>query len=186
MISTSDFRKGTKLMYEGDPYVVVDFLHVKMGRGRPHVKAKMKNLVTGAVLEKSFLTTESFEEPDVVNRNMQFLYSQGDEFVFMDSETFDQITVNSELLGDTRWYLIENEEYNVLLYQGRPLSIDLPASVILTVVEAEPGVRGDTVSNVTKAARVETGLEIKVPPFVKEGDKVKIDTRTGEYIERAN
>jgi len=186
MISAGDLRKNMKLMYEGGPWVVVDFLHVKMARGRPHVKAKMKNLITGNVIEKSFLTTESFDQPDLESRNMQFLYEQGDEYFFMDSKTFDQIGVKADTLGDSRWYLMENEEYSVLLYQGNPLSVDLPASVILTVTESEPAVKGDTVSNITKAATVETGLQIKVPPFVKEGDKVKIDTRTGEYIERAN
>jgi len=186
MISSGELRKGAKLMFEGNPYVVVDFMHVKMGRGRPHVKAKMKNLLTGAVIEKSFLTTESFDEPDLAHRTMQYLYSQSDNFTFMDSTTYDQIAVSGEVLGDTKWYLIENEEYNVLLYQGDPISIELPASVILTVIESEPAVKGDTVSNITKPAKVETGLTIKVPPFVKEGDKVKIDTRTGEYIERAN
>ncbi len=186
MISSGDLRKGSKLMYEGNPFIVVDFMHVKMGRGRPHVKAKMKNLLTGAVIEKSFLTTESFDEPDLLNTKMQFLYSQNNEFTFMDSKTYDQITVTSEVLGDTKWYLVENKEYSVLLYKGDPLSVDLPASVILTVIESEPAVKGDTVSNITKPARVETGLQLKVPPFVKEGDKIKIDTRTGEYIERAN
>jgi len=186
MISSGDFRKGSKLMYEGGPYIVVDFMHVKMGRGRPHVKAKMKNLLTGNVIEKSFLTTESFDEPDLENRKMQFLYSQSDEFTFMDSTTFDQLTVAGEMLGDSKWYLIENDEYDVLLYQGNPISIDLPASVVLTVIESEPAVKGDSVSNIMKPAKVETGLEIKVPLFVKEGDKIKIDTRTGQYIERSN
>jgi len=186
MINTSNFKKGLKVMYEGAPYIIVDFMHVKMGRGRPHVKAKMKNLLAGSVIEKSFLTTESFDEPDIVNRDMQFLYSQADEYVFMDSETFDQIPVSAEVLGETRWYLMENDEYSVMLYEGRPLSVDLPASVVLEVTETEPAIRGDTVSNVTKPAILETGLQVKVPPFIKEGDKIKVDTRTGEYIERSN
>jgi len=186
MISAGEIRKGKKVMYEGGPFVVVDFMHVKMGRGRPHVKAKMKHMITGQVIEKSFLTTESFEEPDLENRTMQFLYSQGEEYFFMDSTNFEQIQIDAENLGDTRWYLIENQEYSVLLFEGKPISVDLPASVILAVVETEPAVKGDTVTNVMKPARVETGYEVKVPLFVKEGDKVKIDTRTGEYIERAN
>jgi elongation factor P len=186
MISAGDLRKGTKLMFEGNPHIVVDFMHVKMGRGRPHVKVKMKNLITGGVLEKSFLTTESFREPDLETRTMQFLYSQGDEYHFMDSKTYDQIAVAAELLGNSKWYFKESSEYSVTLYEGNPLSVDLPASVILEVIESEPAVKGDTVSNITKGAKLETGLQIKVPPFVKEGDKVKVDTRTGEYIERAN
>jgi elongation factor P len=186
MISAGELRKGRKLMYEGSPYFVVDFMHVKMGRGRPHVKAKMKNLLTGQVIEKSFLTTESFDEPDLSECRMQYLYSQDNDYYFMDSKTFDQVAIDSDTLGDARWYLIENEEYSVSVYQGNPISVELPASVILEVVESEPGVKGDTVSNVMKPAKVETGLSLKVPMFVKEGDKIKIDTRSGEYIERAN
>lgn len=186
MINGGELRKGGKVMYEGNPHIVVDFQHVKMARGRPHVKAKMKNLLTGAVIEKSFLTTESFEEPDLETRNMQYLYEQTGEYFFMDLQTYDQFPIDIETLGDNRWYLMENEEYPVTLFEGNPISVDMPAAVILTVVESEPAVKGDTVSNITKAAKVETGLEIKVPPFIKEGDKVKIDTRTGDYIERAN
>jgi elongation factor P len=186
MISPSNFRKGLKLMYEGAPYFIVDFQHVKMGRGRPHVKAKMKHLITGQVIEKSFLTTESFGEPDMEERRMQYLYAQGDEYMFMDSTTFDQIPITAEHLGDRRRYLVENDEYSILFFEGKPISVDLPASVILTVTESEPAVKGDTVSNVLKSAKVETGYELKVPLFIKEGDKIKIDTRTGSYIERAN
>nr|MBN2277717.1 elongation factor P [candidate division Zixibacteria bacterium] len=186
MITAGEIRKGKKIMYEGGPYTVVDFMHVKMGRGRPHVKAKMKHLITGQVIEKSFLTTESFDEPDLENRTMQYLYCQDNEYFFMDSGTFEQIQIDSENLGDTRWYLMENTEYTVLLFEGKPISVDLPASVVLTVMETEPAVKGDTVTNVMKPAKVETGYEVKVPLFVKEGDKIKIDTRTGEYIERAN
>ncbi len=186
MLNSGELRKGVKLMYEGNPQVVVDFQHVKMGRGRPHVKVKMKNLLTSAVIEKSFLTTETFDEPDLEHRNMQFLYEQGGEYFFMDLQTYDQVHMDIETLGDSRWYLMENHEYMALLFEGRPISIDLPASVVLTVIESEPAVKGDSVSNITKPAKVETGLEIKVPLFVKEGDKIKIDTRTGEYLERAN
>jgi len=186
MISAGQLRKGTKLMYEGGPYFVVDFMHVKMGRGRPHVKAKMKHLITGQVIEKSFLTTESFDEPDLEDRRMQYLYSQGEEYFFMDSTTYDQIQIDKEVLGDYRWYLMENEEYSVLFFEGNPISLDLPASVILEVTQTEPAVKGDTVSNVMKPATVQTGYSVKVPLFVKEGDKIKIDTRTGEYIERSN
>jgi len=186
MISPSDFRKGLKMMFEGAPYYIVDFMHVKMGRGRPHVKAKMKHLLTGQVIEKSFLTTENFPEPDLEHRILQYQYVQGDEYSFMDSQTYDQITMTSELLGDSRWYLMENHEYDVLFYEGRPISLELPSSVVLVVTESEPAVKGDSVSNIMKPATLETGLNIKVPLFVKTGDKVKVDTRTGEYLERAN
>lgn len=186
MISPGEFRKGKRLMYEGSPFSIVDFQHVKMGRGRPHVKAKMKNILTGQIIEKSFLTTESFDEPDMVDRKMQYLYADTDAYVFMDTKTYDQIPFDNEAMGDSKWYLVENEEYSIMFYEGRPISINLPASVILAVTESEPAVKGDTVSNVQKAAKVETGYDLKVPMFVKVGDKVKIDTRTGQYIERAN
>lgn len=186
MISAGNLRKGTKLMYEGAPFYVVDFMHVKMGRGRPHVKVKMKHLLTGQVMEKSFLTTESFGEPDLEDRRMQYLYSQDNEYVFMDSKTYDQINIDEEHLGNSRFYLMENEEYSILFFEGKPISLDLPAAVVLKVTGTEPAIKGDTVSNVMKPAKVETGYEVKVPLFVKEGDKIKIDTRTGEYIERAN
>ncbi len=186
MLSSNDLRKGVRLMFEGAPQVVLDYMHVKMGRGRPHVKVKMKNLITGNIVEKSFLTTESFDEPDMQLRTMQYLYNQGEEYYFMDLQTYDQFPMPDELLGDFKWYLMENAEYTVLLYEGRPLSVELPASVVLTVTEAEPAVKGDSVSNIMKPATLETGLQIRVPLFVKEGDKIRIDTRTGEYIERAN
>ncbi|MCX6825728.1 MAG: elongation factor P [candidate division Zixibacteria bacterium] len=186
MISPNDFRKGLKLMYEGAPYVIVDFMHVKMGRGRPHVKAKMKHLMTGQVVEKSFLTTGSFEAPDMETRLMQYLYMQGAEYFFMDTQNYDQISMTVEQLSDSRLYLMENHNYDILFFQGKPFSLDLPASVVLVVSKSEPAVKGDSVSNIMKPATLETGLEIKVPLFVKEGDKVRVDTRTGEYLERAN
>ncbi len=186
MISANDLRKGRKFIYEGSPFIVVDFMHVKMGRGRPHIKVKMKGLLTGQVMEKSFLTTESFDEPDLEERRMQYLYAQGNEYVFMDLTTYDQFSIDAETLGTARWFLMENNEYSISVFEGRPISVDLPASVILTVTESEPAIKGDTVSNVMKSAKVETGLEIKVPLFIKEGDRVKIDTRSGEYIERSN
>jgi elongation factor P len=186
MISAGDIRKGRRIMYEGAPFIVVDFMHVKMGRGRPHVKAKMKNILTGQVIEKSFLTTENFDEPDMEFRKMQFLYEQGGEYSFMDSQTFEQYTVEAETLGNNRFFLHENEEYQVSFYEGNPLSVDLPASVIMEVVKTEPAVKGDTVTNVMKPATVVSGYEVKVPLFIKEGDKIKIDTRSGEYIERSN
>lgn len=186
MISAGDIRKGRRIMYEGAPFIVVDFMHVKMGRGRPHVKAKMKNILTGQVIEKSFLTTENFDEPDMEFRKMQFLYEQGGEYSFMDSQTFEQYAVDSETLGNNRFFLQENQEYQVSFYEGNPLSVDLPASVIMEVIKTEPAVKGDTVTNVMKPATVVSGYEVKVPLFIKEGDKIKLDTRSGDYIERAN
>jgi elongation factor P len=186
MISATDLRKGMRVNIEGEPYIVVDFSHVKMGRGRPHTKAKLKHLLTGSVLEKTFLSNEQFDLPDLENKRMQYLYNDADGYHFMDSSTYDQIILTAENLGDNGMYLMENQEYTLLFFEGNAFSIDLPSSVILKVIECEPAVKGDTVTNIQKGAKVETGLEVKVPLFVKEGDSIKIDTRTGEYLERAN
>lgn len=186
MIFATDFRKGLRVLIDGEPYVVVDFSHVKMGRGRPHTKAKVKHLITGAVLERSYLSSEQFNLPDLQTRKMQYLYNDQDGYHFMDSTSYEQSLLTEDSLGDSRFYLMENQEYSILFYDGKAISLDMPASVILTIVEAEPAIKGDSVTNIQKTVKVETGLEIKVPLFVKEGDKIKIDTRTGLYIERAN
>lgn len=186
MITASDFRKGLRVLVGGEPYIIVDFSHAKMGRGRPHTKAKMKHLITGSVFEKTYLSNESFKLPDLENRKMQYLYNDTDGYNFMDSKTYEQTSLSEENLGDSRFYLMENHEYSILFFEGRAISLDMPASVILKIVESEPAIKGDSVTNIQKTAKLETGLEIKVPLFVKEGDSIKVDTRTGEYIERAN
>ncbi len=186
MYSPSDFRKGLRIVVDDQPYYVVDYQHFKMGRGKANIRTKLKHLKTGAVVEKVFGSNDSFPPPDVEEKKMQYLYENVGELTFMDSNTFEQITVPVENLGDAKWYLIENDEYKVMFLDGEPLSVDLPASVVLEVVETEPAAKGDTVTNVTKPAKLQTGLQVKVPPFVKEGDKVKVDTRSGDYLERAN
>lgn len=186
MITASGFKKGLKILIEGEPYVIADFSHAKMGRGRPHTKAKIKHLITGAVFEKSFLSGESFKLPDLENKKMQYLYNDADGYHFMDSKTYDQVDLTVDNLGDTRFYLMENSEYSILFFEGKAISLDMPPSVILKVVEAEPAVKGDSVTNIQKTVKIESGLEIKVPLFIKEGDSLKIDTRTGAYIERSN
>jgi elongation factor P len=186
MYTSSDFRKGLPLMVDGEPYYVVSFQHFKMGRGKANVRTKLKHIKTGAVIEKVFSSNESFKPPDIEKRKMQFLYEDGGQYTFMDAQTFDQVAVPKDALGESSSFLIENDEYPVLFLDNEAISVDLPASVILEVTQTEPAARGDTVSNITKPATLETGLEIKVPPFIKEGDKVKVDTRTGEYLERAN
>jgi elongation factor P len=165
---------------------VVSYQHFKMGRGKANIRTKLKHIKTGAVLEKVFSSNDTFPRPEIETRKMQYLYEDGGEFVFMDSVSFDQISVPAENIGDAKWYLLENEEYPVLFLDGKAISVEMQASVVLTVVETEPSVRGDTVSNITKPAKLQTGLQVKVPPFIKEGDLVKVDTRTGTYIERAN
>jgi elongation factor P len=186
MYTSSNFRKGLPILVDGEPYYVVSYLHIKMGRGGANVRTKLKHILSGAVVEKVFSPDESFKPPDLERRKMQYMYESGDELAFMDAQTFDQHSIPAEDLGDARMYLLENQEYTMLFLNNKAISVDLPASVILEVIETEPSVRGDTVSNVTKPAKLQTGLEVKVPPFVKLGDRLKIDTRTGEYLERAN
>ena len=186
MHSPSDFRKGLPIMVDGEPYYVVEFQHFKMGRGKANIRTKLKHIKTGSVVEKVFGSNDSFPPPDIEKRKMQYLYEDGEHYTFMDSQTFEQVAIPVESVGDARWYLLDNEEYHVLFLDNEAINVELPASVILEVTQTEPAVRGDTVSNVTKPATLQTGLEVKVPPFVKEGDKLKIDTRTGEYLERAN
>ncbi len=186
MYSVSDFRKGLRIIVDDQPYYVVEYQHFKMGRGKANIRTKLKHIKTGAVVEKVFSSNDSFKPPDMESRNMQYLYENTGEFVFMDTATFEQLTIPEANLGDAKWYMIENSEYKVLFLDNEAISVDIPASVILEVVATEPVVKGDTVSNVTKPATLTTGLVVKVPPFVKEGDKVKVDTRTGDYLERAN
>lgn len=185
MLSTTDFRKGLKIKIEGEPYIIVDFQHARTAQRRAFVRTKLKNLKSGAVLEKTFSAGETFEEPDFEQKLMQFLYSSEKEYIFMDSKTYEQITFTEELLGDSRWYLKENDEYKILFFEGNPLDVDLPTSVVLRIQSTEPAIKGDSVTNITKNATLETGLQVKVPLFVKEGELIKVDTRTGEYIERA-
>jgi len=185
MLSTSDFRKGLKIKIEGELYYIIDFQHARTAQRRAFVRTKLKNIKSGAILEKTFAAGETFEELDFQEKWMQYLYSSGNEFHFMDSKTFEQIILNEEQLGDYRWYLKESEKYQILFFEGKPMSLDLPTSVILKVTTTEPAIKGDSVTNITKNATLETGLVVKVPLFIKEGDRLKIDTRTGEYLERA-
>ena len=186
MISTSDFRIGMKIAIEGEPYYIIDFLRSQTGRGRANVWTKLKNIKTGSVIERTFGSGENFNIPDFAHKKTQYLYTSDEEWYFMDVENFEQFFLNKEQIGEYSPYLKENSEYVILYFEGLPISIDMPSSVILRIIECEPAVRGDTVSNITKGAKVETGLEVKVPPFIKEGDLIKIDTRTGKYLERAN
>ena len=186
MYTSSDFRRGLPILVDNQPYYVVSYNHFKMGRGKANVRTKLKHIKTGAVIEKVFSPNESFKRPDIINTKMQYLYADGGEYMFMDSKTFEQVNIGPDGIGDAKWYLKEQDEYAILFLDGEAISVDLPASVVLEVVQTEPAARGDTVSNITKPATLAGGLEVKVPPFVKEGDRVKVDTRTGEYLERAN
>jgi elongation factor P len=185
MLSTTDFRKGLRVKLDGDIYYIVDFQHARTAQRRAFVRTKLKNIKTGAVLERTFAAGETFEEPDFEEKTMQYLYSAEKEYYFMDTKTYEQINLTEDKLGDYRWHLKENSEYKVMFFEGQPVSLDLPASVVLKIVSTEPAIKGDSVTNITKNATLETGLVVKVPLFVNEGEHVKIDTRTNEYIERA-
>ncbi len=185
MLSTSDFRKGMKLAIDGELYIIVDFQHARTAQRRANVWTKLKNLRSGQVIERSYSAGENFDEPDFSERAMQYLYSDGEMFHFMDSKTYEQTALTIDQIGQAKGYLQENVDYRILFFEGNPISINMPAAVVLKIVEAEPGVKGDSVSNLTKNAVVETGLQVKVPLFIKLGEKIKIDTSNGKYLERA-
>lgn len=184
MISTSDFRKGLKLDYKGDPYEIIDFQHVKMGRGGAIVKTKMKNLRTGGVVEETIRSGEKFPTPELEEKKMQYLYAQDDLYYFMDQGSYEQIPLTLGQLGDAKLFLKENIEVKILSYKGSPLNVELPTFIELTVVKTDPGFKGDTASGGGKPATLETGAVVRVPFHINEGDTVKVDTRTSEYIER--
>jgi len=184
VISTSDFRKGLKLEFKGDPYEIIDFQHVKMGRGGANVKTKMKNLKTGGVVEETIRSGEKFPTPELEEKKMQFLYMQDGQYYFMDQETFEQLPLTSEQLGDAKLFLKENIEVKILNYKGMPLNVELPTFIELVIAQTDPGYKGDTASGGGKPATLETGAVIRVPFHINEGDTVKVDTRTSEYIER--
>ncbi len=186
MHETGDFRKGLKILIEGVPYVITDFQHVKPGKGNQFTRTKMRNLLTGSNLERTFKSGEKFEIPNVENRDMTFLYKEGTGYLFMDKTSYDQVSIEGEDLGDATNYLIENLECNVAFFNGKAITCDVPKSVVLLVAKCDPGLKGNTVSGGGKPATMETGLVVQVPLHINEGDKLKIDTRTGAYIERSN
>ncbi len=184
MISTSDFRRGAKIEFKGEPYEILDFQHVKMGRGGAFVRTKLKSLTTGKIIDETFSAGERFPKASLEERQMQYLYSQDDLYHFMDTETYEQVSLSEEQIGQNRYYLKEGMNVSVLYYKGSPLALELPNFVELEVVETEPGIRGDTASGGSKPAVLETGATVKVPLHINQGDIIKVDTRTGQYIER--
>jgi elongation factor P len=185
MYSTSEFKKGLKIELDGVPYAIVEFLHVKPGKGGAFVRTKIKNLLTGKVLDQTFRSGEKVKRPDLVEREMQFLYREGDSFYLMDNENYEQLALTADQLGDAVLFLTENLNVKVLVFNQQPVTAELPNFVELTVAQTEPGVKGDTASGGSKPATLETGAVIQVPLFINEGDRLKVDTRTGSYIERA-
>ena len=184
MYSTTDFRKGLKIEIDGTPFEIIEFQHFKPGKGGAMVRTKLRNILNGRVLDNTFRSGEKVDRPNLESRDMQFLYHEGEQLVFMDMTTYDQMHMDAEATDGKANYLKDGQECRVLLYNEKPLDIEIPASLVLEVTETEPGAKGDTVSNVTKPATLETGVDIQVPIFVNIGDRVKVDTRTNGYLGR--
>ena len=185
MATTNDLKNGMTLNIDGSLWTVVEFQHVKPGKGPAFVRTKMKQVLTGKVVEKTFNAGVKVEVAVVEKRDMQYLYKDGADFVFMDTTTYDQLTISEATVGEGANYLLENSEVNVAIHEGQPLYVELPASVTLEITYTEPGIQGDRSSGGTKPATVETGINIQVPLFIKQGEKVLVDTRDGSYLGRA-
>ena len=184
-MDTSDIRKGVKMMYEGQPYIVVDFQFVKPGKGQAFTRTKMKNLLTGGTLERNIRSGEKFEPADVEDRSLQYIYPEGDMFVFMNSVSGDQVSVHKDVVAQDSELLIDGIDVVVTIYKGNPVSITLPPHIVVQITETEPGVKGDTATNVSKPAKISTGATVAVPLFINEGEWIKVDTRNRSYLERA-
>ena len=186
MYTTSDFKKGLKVLIDGQPFSVVDFQHVKPGKGNQFTRTKLKNMISGANLEKTYKSGEKFEVPDVMTRDCTFLYKEETGFVFMDKENYEQYIMSPDNTGESANFLTENLEVTILFFNGRAIGVDVPNSVYLKVAQTDPGVKGDRVTGATKQATLESGYVVNVPLHITEGDVLKVDSRTGEYIERSN
>ncbi|MCM2281762.1 MAG: elongation factor P [Bdellovibrionaceae bacterium] len=186
MYQLSDFKRGLKIMVEGQPYTVVDFQHVKPGKGNQFTRTKLKNLITGSNLERTFKSGEKFDVPDVNTLEMQFLYKDDNGFNFMNQSNYEQMTLNAEDVGEAANYLIENLDCVIMMYNGRSIGVDVPNAVNLKVAKTDPNFKGNTVTGATKPATLETGYIVQVPMHINEGDLLRIDTRTGDYVERVN
>jgi elongation factor P len=183
-MDTSDIRKGLKIMQDGQPYVVVEFQFVKPGKGQAFTRTKMKNLLTGGVIERNIRSGEKLEAADVEDRALQYIYPDGDMYVFMHPRSGDQLSVHKDAVGEVADLLTDGLDVSITLYKGNAVSVALPPHVVVQIVSTEPGAKGDTATNVTKAAEVSTGASVQVPLFINEGEWIKIDTRTREYLER--
>ena len=186
MYDTSDFKKGLKLLIDGSPYTVVDFQHVKPGKGNQFTRTKLRNLLTGSNLERTFKSGEKFEVPNVEMKEMTFLYKDDSGYNFMDQTNFEQILMNADEIGENTNYLTENLVVMILLFNEKPVAVEVPKAVNLRVAQTDPGVKGDRVTGATKPATLESGLVTNVPLHINEGDLLRIDTTTGSYVERVN
>src|SRR4030042_2752813 len=184
MYSTTDFRKGLKIEINGEPFVIVDFQHVKPGKGGAFVRTRLKSLVTGNGNDMTFRSGDKVDKPDIEEKEMQFLYESGGEYHFMDTQSYEQLFLTAEQLGESKDFLKENIVIKAIFFNGRPLGVETPMFVELKIIKSDPGVKGDTATGATKPATLESGAIIQVPLFVEEGDVVRIDTRTREYLTR--
>ncbi len=184
MFTASDLRKGLRVKIDNEPYIITEFNFVKPGKGQALYRTKLKNMITGSQFERSFRSVDTFETADLREKKMQYLYKEGDKYCFMDNENYEQVYLTENQVDDARNFLIDNIEVEILLFEDKPIGISLPNFVELIVTEAEPWAKGDTVSGATKPVKVQTGYTIQVPTFVGEGEKIRIDTRTGEYLTR--
>ena len=185
MYDTSNFRRGLKIEFKGEPYVITEFQHVKPGKGGAFIRTKLKNLVTGRVLDETFRSGDKVNRPDLEEKEVQYLYQDGDMYHMMDMTTYEDIIFGADVVGDSAGFMQENANIQAMFYNGQPVAIELPIFVELTITETDPGVKGDTASGGAKPATLETGAVVQVPLFLSEGDVIKVDTRTGEYVERA-
>ena len=185
MLTAGDFRKGITFQINGEPYVVLDFQHVKPGKGAAFVRTKYKNIITGAIREEAFNPNDKFENAHIETKKMQYLYNDGELYYFMDGETYDQVPISFDMVEDAIKYLRENDEATIKFYKEQPFIVEAPNFVDLKVIDCEPGVKGDTATNVTKEATVETGAVVHIPIFIEEGEVIQIDTRSGEYLGRS-
>ncbi len=184
MYTASDLRKGLRLKIDGEPYTITEFNFVKPGKGQSLYRCKLRNLITGSQFERTFREVDTFETADLQSKKMQFLYKEDTQYCFMDNESYEQIYLTEEQVGEARNFLLDNLEVEILLFEDRPIEVTLPNAVDLRVVKAEPWAKGDSVSGNYKPVILETGYKILVPPFVEEGEKIRVDTRSGEYLTR--
>jgi elongation factor P len=184
IVSTSEFRKGLRILVDNEPFVIVEFQHVNPGKGGAFVRTRLKSLVSGNVLDRTYRSGDKADVPELEEREMQYLYKEGVNYYFMDQKSYDQMFIVEEQLGDAKNYLKEEHVIQVLIYQGKTIGVEIPNFVNLVITQTEPGIRGDTAQNATKPALLETGYSIQVPLFVEQGETVRIDTRTGQYLER--
>jgi elongation factor P len=185
-LDTSQFRNGLRIELDGEPFAITYFQHVKPGKGGAFVRTKVKNLLTGRSQDKTFRAGERVQEADVEDKQMQFLYRDGEDLVFMDNQSYEQTPFPAEVVGDGVKFLKENIEVGVLFWRGKPVNVELPSFIEAEITQTDPGVKGDTASGATKPATLETGATVQVPLFIKEGERVRVDTRSGEYVERVN